>query len=186
MNIIIKILSLSCTCVLLLLRRLLLFAFNKTFYRSFWSRRKKRTVSYRNAQPPIRFTVVVVVVVVVSFCRVCVLECCCCCCCCCCFVFFFFKIREFFSILFCFFSSQTTKYPLELLPPQSDFQGKKNFSPFSGSRTAEDNGTWFHGTTSTGGTAGTRNGRVIDFGVSATFDETSAFVDGLVPYGDIP
>ena len=52
--------------------------------------------------------------------------------------------------------------------------------------TAEDNGTWFHGTTSTGGTAGTRNGRVIDFGVSATFDETSAFVDGLVPYGDIP
>ena len=34
--------------------------------------------------------------------------------------------------------------------------------------------------------AGTRNGRVIDFGVSATFDETSAFVDGLVPYGDIP
>ena len=52
--------------------------------------------------------------------------------------------------------------------------------------TAEDNGTWFHGTTSTGGTAGTRNGRVIDFGVSATFDETNAFVDGLVPYGDIP
>ena len=102
------------------------------------------------------------------------------------FCIFFFKIREFFSILFCFFSSQTTKYPLELLPPQSDFQGKKNFSPFSGSRTAEDNGTWFHGTTSTGGTAGTRNGRVIDFGVSATFDETSAFVDGLVPYGDIP
>ena len=48
------------------------------------------------------------------------------------------------------------------------------------------NGNWFHGTTSTGGTAGTRNGRVIDFGVSATFDETSAFVDGLVPYGDIP
>ena len=41
-------------------------------------------------------------------------------------------------------------------------------------------------TLSTGGTAGTRNGRVIDFGVSATFDETSAFVDGLVPYGDIP
>ena len=34
--------------------------------------------------------------------------------------------------------------------------------------------------------AGTRNGRVIDFGVSATFDETNAFVDGLVPYGDIP
>ena len=54
------------------------------------------------------------------------------------------------------------------------------------SSTAEDNGTWFHGTTSTGGTAGTRNSRVIDFGVSATFDETSAFVDGLVPYGDIP
>ena len=52
--------------------------------------------------------------------------------------------------------------------------------------TAEDNGTWYHGTTSTGGTAGTRNGRVIDFGVSATFDETSALVDGLVPYGDIP
>ena len=52
--------------------------------------------------------------------------------------------------------------------------------------TAEDNGTWYHGTTSTGGTAGTRNGRVIDFGVSATFDETSPFVDGLVPYEDIP
>ena len=52
--------------------------------------------------------------------------------------------------------------------------------------TAEDNGTWFHGSTSTGGPAGTRNGREIDFGVSATFDETSAFVDGLVPYGDIP
>jgi len=51
---------------------------------------------------------------------------------------------------------------------------------------AEDNGTWFHGTTSTGGTAGNRNGRVIDFGVSDTFDETSAFVNGLVPYGDIP
>ena len=54
------------------------------------------------------------------------------------------------------------------------------------SSTAEDNGTWFHGTTSTGGTAGNRNGRVIDFGVSDTFDETSAFVNGLVPYGDIP
>ena len=27
--------------------------------------------------------------------------------------------------------------------------------------TAEDNGTWYHGTTSTGGTAGTRNGRVL-------------------------
>ena len=51
--------------------------------------------------------------------------------------------------------------------------------------TAEDNGTWYHGTTSTGGTAGTRNGRVIDFGVSATFDKTSAFIDGLIPYGDI-
>ena len=70
MNIIIKILSLSCTYVLFLLRLLLLFAFNKTFYRSFWSRRKKRTVSYRNAQPVISairifevdvFTVVVVV-----------------------------------------------------------------------------------------------------------------------------
>ena len=45
---------------------------------------------------------------------------------------------------------------------------------------------YFRRTTSTGGTAGTRNSRVIDFGVSATFDETSAFVDGLVPYGDIP
>ena len=53
------------------------------------------------------------------------------------------------------------------------------------SPTAEDNGTWYHGTTSTGGTAGTRNGRVIDFGVSATFDKTSAFIDGLIPYGDI-
>ena len=52
--------------------------------------------------------------------------------------------------------------------------------------TAEDNGTWYHGTTSTGGTAGTRNGRVINIGTSATFDETNAFVDGLVPYGDIP
>ena len=52
--------------------------------------------------------------------------------------------------------------------------------------TAEDNGTWYHGTTSTGGTAGTRNGRVISIGTSATFDETNAFVSGLVPYGDIP
>ncbi|CAL6291870.1 unnamed protein product [Bathycoccus prasinos] len=52
--------------------------------------------------------------------------------------------------------------------------------------TAEDNGTWYHSSTSTGGTAGTRNGRVINIGTSATFDETSAFVDGLVPYGDIP
>ena len=52
--------------------------------------------------------------------------------------------------------------------------------------TAEDNGTWYHSSTSTGGTAGTRNGRVISIGTSATFDETNAFVDGLVPYGDIP
>ena len=49
------------------------------------------------------------------------------------------------------------------------------------SSTAENNGTWYHGTTRTGGTAGTRNGRVIDFGVSATFDETRAFVDGFEP-----
>ena len=54
------------------------------------------------------------------------------------------------------------------------------------SSTAEDNGTRYHGTTSTGGTAGTRNGRVISIGTSATFDETNAFVNGLVPYGDIP
>ncbi|CAL6357053.1 unnamed protein product [Bathycoccus prasinos] len=52
--------------------------------------------------------------------------------------------------------------------------------------TAEDNGTWYHSSTSTGGTAGTRNGRVISIGTSATFDETNAFVSGLVPYGDIP
>ena len=52
--------------------------------------------------------------------------------------------------------------------------------------TAEDNGTWYHSSTSTGGTAGNRNGRVISIGTSATFDETDAFVDGLVPYGDIP
>ena len=52
--------------------------------------------------------------------------------------------------------------------------------------TAEDNGTWYNSSTSTGGTAGTRNGRVISIGTSATFDETDAFVDGLVPYGDIP
>ncbi|CAL6338958.1 unnamed protein product [Bathycoccus prasinos] len=52
--------------------------------------------------------------------------------------------------------------------------------------TAEDNGTWYHSSTSTGGTAGTRNGRVISIGTSATFDETNAFVDGLLPYGDIP
>ena len=47
--------------------------------------------------------------------------------------------------------------------------------------TTEDNGTWYRGTT-----AGTRSGRTISFGVNATFDETDAFVDGLVPYGDIP
>ena len=52
--------------------------------------------------------------------------------------------------------------------------------------TAEDNGTWYNSSTSTGGTAGTRNGRVISIGTSATFDETNAFVSGLVPYGDIP
>jgi hypothetical protein len=52
--------------------------------------------------------------------------------------------------------------------------------------TAEDNGTWYQSSTSTDGTAGTRNGRVISMGVNATFDETDAFVDGLVPYGDIP
>ncbi|CAL6414461.1 unnamed protein product [Bathycoccus prasinos] len=52
--------------------------------------------------------------------------------------------------------------------------------------TVEDNGTWYNSSTSTGGTAGTRNGRVISIGTSATFDETDAFVDGLVPYGDIP
>ena len=96
MNIIIKILSLSCTYVLLLLRRrLLLFAFNKTFYRSFWSRKKKRTVSYRNAQPPIRFTTVLVLVLVVSFCRVCVLRVLLL------FFIFFLNSYEFFSI-FCF------------------------------------------------------------------------------------
>ncbi|CAL6424878.1 unnamed protein product [Bathycoccus prasinos] len=52
--------------------------------------------------------------------------------------------------------------------------------------TAEDSGTWYNSSTSTGGTAGTRNGRVISIGTSATFDETNAFVSGLVPYGDIP
>jgi hypothetical protein len=52
--------------------------------------------------------------------------------------------------------------------------------------TAEDNGTWYHSSTSTGGAAGTRNGRAISIGTSATFDETNAFVSGLVPYGDIP
>ena len=33
--------------------------------------------------------------------------------------------------------------------------------------TAEDNGTWYHGTTSTGGTVSTRNGRVIDLAGSS-------------------
>ena len=33
---------------------------------------------------------------------------------------------------------------------------------------------------------GTRSGRTINFGSDATFDETNAFIDGLVPYGDIP
>jgi hypothetical protein len=47
--------------------------------------------------------------------------------------------------------------------------------------TAEDNGTWYRG-----GSVGTRSGRTINFGNDATFDETSAFVSGLVPYGDIP
>jgi len=47
--------------------------------------------------------------------------------------------------------------------------------------TAEDNGTWYRG-----GSVGTRSGRTINFGNDATFDETNAFVSGLVPYGDIP
>ena len=47
--------------------------------------------------------------------------------------------------------------------------------------TAEDNGTWYRG-----GSVGTRSGHTINFGSDATFDETNAFVDGLVPYGDIP
>ena len=64
------------------------------------------------------------------------------------------------------------------------YSGENNWI-YSTPGTAEDN-AWYHGTTSTGGTTGTRNDRVIDFGVSATFDETKAFVDGPVPYGDIP
>ncbi|CAL6345175.1 unnamed protein product [Bathycoccus prasinos] len=47
--------------------------------------------------------------------------------------------------------------------------------------TAEDNGTWYRG-----GSIGTRSGRTISFGDNATFDETNAFVSGLVPYGDKP
>ena len=47
--------------------------------------------------------------------------------------------------------------------------------------TAEDNGTWYRGTS-----VATRSGRTINFGSDATFDETDAFVSGLVPYGDIP
>ena len=68
---------------------------------------------------------------------------------------------------------------------EEDYSGEDNWIYFIPG-TAEDNGASYHGTTSTGGTAGTRNGRVIDFCVSATFDEASAFVNGLVPYGDIP
>jgi hypothetical protein len=53
------------------------------------------------------------------------------------------KKREMFSIFRnfgCFIACM--EYPLELLPPQSDFQGKKflrkNFHPFSG----PDGGSW--------------------------------------------
>lgn len=61
-----------------------------------------------------------------------------------------------------------------------------DFEGFGGSGTVEDNGTCYDSSTSTGGTAGTRNGRAISIGTGATFDESNAFVDGLVPYGDIP
>lgn len=47
--------------------------------------------------------------------------------------------------------------------------------------TASDNGTWYHSYTSTGGSVGTRNGRIINFGTNATFNETHAFQNGLVP-----
>ena len=47
--------------------------------------------------------------------------------------------------------------------------------------TAEDNGTWYRGSS-----VGTRSGRTINFGSDATFDETNASVSGLLPYGDIP
>ena len=43
--------------------------------------------------------------------------------------------------------------------------------------TAEDNGTWYHGTTSTGGTAGTRNGRVIDFGALLLMKAARSLMD---------
>ena len=51
--------------------------------------------------------------------------------------------------------------------------------------TTTSNGVW----TAVGGGAndvGTRNGTTITCGIFAIFDETNAFVDGLVPYGDIP
>ena len=46
------------------------------------------------------------------------------------------------------------------------YSGEDNWIYFV-PETAEDNGTWFHGTTSTGGTAGTHNGRVIDLAGSS-------------------
>ena len=57
---------------------------------------------------------------------------------------------------------------------------QEDCSSFLTPQASEDNYTWYRGSIT-----GTRSGHTIDL-QGTFFEETNAFVDGLVPYGDIP